>query len=433
MNARERVICALDHKEPDRTPIDLGGGPTSGIAASLVYQLRRAYGLPEHPVRLTCPYQILGEIEDDLAACLGIDTVKPLDYYNMFGFTNEDWKEWTLFDGTPVLVPGKFNTVPDAEGNIMEYPQGDTSVPPSAKMPKGGFYFDAVIRQHPIDEDRLNVEDNLEEFTPFSDEYLRWIETTVDEAYQKTDRAILGTPGGCALGDIAMVPGVNLKDPKGIRDVEEWYVSVIMRKDYITELFDRQSDIAVENLKLYKEAVGDKIVALYLCGNDFGTQHAPFCSPELFAEVYMPYYKKMTAWIHDNTPWKVFKHSCGAVEPLIGSFIEAGFDILNPVQCSANGMDPKLLKEKYGEKIVFWGTGVDTQQTLPFGTPDEVRAEVKERLEIFKPGGGFVFNTIHNAQVGVPVENFLAMMETFRQYGGYETKSCSRNSSQTAQ
>jgi len=128
----------------------------------------------------------------------------------------------------------------------------------------------------------------------------------------------------------------------------------------------------------------------------------------------------MTGWIHENTPWKVFKHSCGAVEPLIESFIEAGFDILNPVQCSANGMDPQLLKDKYGDRITFWGAGVDTQQTLPFGTPDDVKAEVEERLRIFKPGGGFVFNTIHNAQAGVPVENFLAMIETFKKYRDYK-------------
>lgn len=420
MNSRQRVICALDHKEPDRVPLDLGAGPTSGIQAGLIYQLRQVYGLPQHPIKLTCPYQMLGEIEDDLAQILEIDTVKPMDYYNAYGFTNEDWKAWTLFDGTPVLVPGKFNTVPDAQGDILQYPQGDMSVPPSAKMPKGGFYFDAILRQHPIDDDKLDIKDNLEEFGTFSDDYLKWVEQTVGAAYENTNKAILGTPGGCALGDIAMVPGVNLKDPKGIRDVEEWYISVILRKAYITELFDAQSDIAIENLKLYQEAVGDKIVALYLCGNDFGTQHAPFCSSEMFEEVYMPYYKKMTRWIHENTPWKVFKHSCGAVEPLISSFIEAGFDVLNPVQCSAVGMTPQLLEDKYGKDITFWGAGVDTQQTLPFGTPEDVKNEVKERIGIFKPGGGFVFNTIHNAQAGVPVENFIAMIETFKKHRDYQ-------------
>ncbi len=416
MTSRERIISALNHKAPDKVPLDFGAGPTSGIQASLVYQLRRAFGLADKPVKVTESYQMLGEIDDELAKCLGVDTIKVLDYATMYGFKNENWKEWKLFDGTPVLVPEQFNTQPDENGDILNYPMGDKSVGPSARMPKGGYYFDAIIRQHEIDDEDLHVEDNLEEFAPFQQEYLRYVETSTDAAYKNTDKAILGSPGGCALGDIAMVPGVNLKDPKGIRDIEEWYVSVLIRKDYITELFDRQSDVAIENLKMYHEAVGEKIVAIYLCGNDFGTQNAPFCSPEVFGEVYLPYYKKMTNWIHQNTSWKVFKHSCGSIEPLIPSFIEAGFDILNPVQCSAVNMDARTLKEKYGDKIVFWGGGVDTQKTLPFGTPDEVRNEVKERIEIFKPNGGFVFNTIHNAQSGVPVENFMAMLETFEKF-----------------
>ena len=359
---------------------------------------------------------MLGEIDDELAEYLGIDTVKVLDYATMYGFKNENWKEWKLFDGTPVLVPEKFNTQPEANGDILNYPMGDQSAGASARMPKGGYYFDAIIRQHEIDDDKLNVEDNLEEFTLFSDEYLRYTEETTDAAYKNTDKAILGAPGGCALGDIAMVPGIQLKDPKGIRDVEEWYVSGLIRRDYIKEIYDRQSDIAIQNLKLYHQAVGEKIAAIYLCGNDFGTQTAPFCSPDAFSEMYLPYYKKMTDWIHQSTNWKVFKHSCGSIEPLIPSFIEAGFDILNPVQCSAANMDAGMLKEKYGKKIVFLGGGVDTQKTLPFGTPDEVRKEVQERIGIFKPGGGFVFTAIHNVQAGVPPENFLAMMEAFAKY-----------------
>jgi len=245
MNSRERVIKTLNHEEPDRVPLDLGAGGTTGVQASLIYSLRRALGLKEKPIKVICCYQMLGEIDDELADILEIDTVKIVDYNNIFGFRNEGWKEWTL-----------------------EYPQGDKSVPPSGKMPKGGFYFDAITRQHPIDDNNLNVEDNLEEFTPYSDEYLRYMEETTKAAYETTNKAILGAPGGTALGDIAFVPGVQLKDPKGIRAVEEWYVSVIMRKDYITEVFDRQTDIAIENLKRYYEAVGNKIVAIQLCGND---------------------------------------------------------------------------------------------------------------------------------------------------------------------
>lgn len=419
MTSRERVICTLNHQEPDKTPIDIGAGPTTGMHASTVYKLRRALGLPPQPVRVIDCYQMLGEIDDELSSVLDIDTVKVIDQTSSFGFNMDNWKEWTLFDGTPVLVPEKFNTKPNSDGSIFNYPLGDPTAAPSGLMPKGGYYFDGIIRQRIIDDDALDVEDNLEEFTLYTDEQLRYLEKHVEDAYTCTCKAILGTPAGCALGDIALVPGVFLKDPKGIRDIEEWYMSIITRQSYIQELFSRQTDIALENLRLYREAVGDKVVAVYLCGADFGTQNSQFCSKDLFREMYMPYYQKMTTWIHQNTSWKVFKHSCGAVEPLIGSFVEAGFDILNPVQCSAANMDPSLLKKNYGNDIVFWGGGVDTQRTLPFGTIEEVERQVQDLLKIFKPNGGFIFSAVHNIQAGVPAENVIAMIETFRQYRAY--------------
>jgi uroporphyrinogen-III decarboxylase len=220
--------------------------------------------------------------------------------------------------------------------------------------------------------------------------------------------------GGTALGDIALVPGTFLKHPKGIRDVEEWYVSMAIRQDFLKELYDRQTRQAIENFKLYKEAVGDNIDVIYLCGTDFGSQNGPMCSVEMFDEIYLPYYRRMTDWIHQNTGWKIFKHCCGSIKPLIPSFIEAGIDILNPVQNSAVDMDALELKKEFGGKLTFWGGGVDTQKTLPFGTPDEVYRQVSERIGIYNRNGGFVFSTIHNTQAGVPVENFLAMMDALK-------------------
>jgi uroporphyrinogen-III decarboxylase len=153
---------------------------------------------------------------------------------------------------------------------------------------------------------------------------------------------------------------------------------------------------------------------MFICGTDFGTQISTFCSSDTFRDIYMPYYKKVNSWIHENTSWKTFKHSCGAIEPFIPLLIESGFDILNPVQCSARGMDPALLKQKYGKDIVFWGGGIDTQQLLPFGTPDQIRRQVKERCEIFGKDGGFVFNSIHNIQANTPTENIVAIFEALK-------------------
>ena len=419
MTSRERVLCALDHRQPDMVPLDFGASPVTGIHASLVFKLRRELGLTEKPVKVTEPYQMLGEIDDELARALKIDVVKTLDYNSMFGYRLMDWKPWTMFDGTPVLIPGKFNTTPGPDGDIFSYPEGDPASGPSGRMPKGGLYFDAVIRQNEVDDETLNAEDNLQEFTRYSDEYLRYTETAVNDLYHNTDKAIVATPGGTAIGDIALVPAIHLKNPTGIRDIEEWYISLVIRKDYIKEVFDRQSEIAVENLKLYKEAVGNKVAVIYLCGTDLGTQTGPFCSVDTFKEMYMPYYKRMTTWIHENTSWKIFKHCCGSIVPLIPALIESGMDILNPVQCSAANMEPSMLKQEFGDKLTFWGGGVDTQKTLPFGTPDDVREQVRERIGTLGPGGGFVFNTIHNAQADVPAENFLAMMEAFDKYRTY--------------
>jgi uroporphyrinogen-III decarboxylase len=184
------------------------------------------------------------------------------------------------------------------------------------------------------------------------------------------------------------------------------------------EIFEKQTDIALENLERIYGVVGDIPQAMFLCGTDFGTQSSTFCSIDTFRDLYKPYYKKMTDWIHGNTGWKVFKHSCGAVKDFIEEFIEAGFDILNPVQLSAAGMDAKELKNRFGERIVFWGGGVDTQKTLPFGKPEEVREEVLRRCEIFAPGGGFVFNAIHNVQAKTPVENVVAMIDAVHEFNG---------------
>jgi uroporphyrinogen-III decarboxylase len=190
----------------------------------------------------------------------------------------------------------------------------------------------------------------------------------------------------------------------------------VIRPDFIKAVFERQVDIALENMKKLYSAVGDSIQAAFICGTDFGTQNSQFCSSEAFDEIYAPYYRVINDWIHSNTKWKTFKHSCGAVEPLMENIIKAGFDILNPVQCSATGMDPQYLKDKYGKDIVFWGGGVDTQKTLPFGTPEQVREEVKSRIDIFSKGGGFVFNTIHNIQADTPVGNVAAMVEVVKSY-----------------
>ena len=421
MTSRERINLALNHQEADRVPLDLGAGPVTGMQVDTVYQLRQALGLdaPGTPVKVVEPYQMLGEIKPDLMDALGIDVMGLGKPTTMFGFKNEGWKPWTTFAGTPVLVPACFNTEPDENGDILMYPEGERSVPPSGRMPKGGFYFDSIPRQLPLDDNNLNLADNLEEFGPISDEDLAYLGRAAEKIWTQTDKAVLANFGGTAFGDIALVPGPWLKHPKGIRDVEEWYVSTLTRRDFIYKIFERQGEIGIKNLEKIHRVVGNRVTAVFLSGTDFGQQTGPFVSPKAYRDLFKPFNKVVNDWVHKHTTWKTFIHSCGSVRALIPDFIEAGFDILNPVQCSAAGMVPEELKKEFGDQVTFWGGGVDTQQTLPFGTVEDVRKEVSARLKTFGKGGGYVFNTTHNVQAGVPIENVLAMNETVRDGGRY--------------
>ncbi len=424
MNSRERVQAALNHQEPDRVPLDLGSTPVTGMQVTVVARLRKALGLDREGARVKVvePYQMLGEIGDDLRQALGVDTIGLATPGTFFGYRLENWKSWTTFDGTPVLVPGGFNTAPEPNGDILQYPNGDRSVPPSGRMPAGGYYFDSIVRQPPIDEANLSVEDNLEEFKPVSDEVLEEIRRKADDLFNNTEYAIVANFGGTGFGDIALVPAPWLPYPKGIRDVEEWYVSTVARQDHVYEIFQRQCEIALQNLERFRQAVGNRISVLFVSGTDFGTQRGPFLSTEVYRNLFAPFHRRVNDWVHRNTTWKTFVHSCGGVEPLIEEFIQAGFDILNPVQCSACGMEASHLKSRYGDRITFWGGGVDTQKTLPFGSVEDVRAEVSERIKTLAPGGGFIFNTIHNVQQGCPTENVLAIYETLKNCGRFSEK-----------
>jgi len=410
MTSKERVLRALNHKEPDRVPVDFGGTAVTGIHVAIVAALRDQYGLEKRPVKVHEPYQMLGLVEDDLQRALGLDVEGVYAAETMFGNVNDAWKPWRLDSGLEVLVSAGMEMTRDANGDTLVFPKGDRTVPPSGRMPQGGFFFDTIVRQDPIVEDKLDPEDNLEEFGPISDADLAYFDRA-SAAAAGTGRGVIATFGGLAFGDIALVPGPFMKRPKGIRDIEEWYVSTLTRPAYVHAVFERQTEIALANLEKLRARVGDRVQAVFVCGTDFGTQLSTFCSVPTFRSLYVPYYRRINDWIHARTGWKTFKHSCGAIRTLIPSIIEAGFDILNPVQCSAADMDAARLKADYGADLVFWGGGIDTQKTLMFGTPAEVRAEALRRVEIFGRGGGFIFNAVHNIQGNVPVRNVAAMFD----------------------
>jgi len=419
MTSRERLQLALNHQQPDRVPVDFGGTAVTGMHVAALTRLRQAVlGESNYRVKVVEPYQMLGEIDEPLRQALGIDVVGLLPRTTLFGFENRDWKPFALFDGTPVAVPGNFNTTHDAAGDLLIYPTGDVTAPPSGRMPKGGHFFDSIIRQPPVDDDHLNPADNLEEFGLLSADMLSWYERRIAELADHSDSAVILTMPGTALGDIALVPAPWLKHPKGIRDIEEWYISTAVRQDYVHKVFEKQCEIGLQNLAALIKILGDRVQAVFLTGTDFGTQRGPFISQVTYRSLFQPYHRQINRLVHERSRWKTFIHSCGAVIDLLPDFIEAGFDILNPVQCSACGMDPATLKREFGRHVTFWGGGVDTQGVLSAGTPDEVYRQVRERIEIFGAGGGFVFDSVHNVQATTPLANLQAMFRGLHDAAG---------------
>ncbi len=300
MTSRERVLSALSHREPDRVPMDFGSTGVTGVHVSCIAALRDHYGLEKRMVKVHEPYQMLGIIDEDLRQAMGLDVEGTGHPATLFGYRNRDWKPWRMPDGLEVLVSEEFRVTSDANGDILIYPQGDMTVPPSGRMPRDGWFFDTIVRQPPLVEEALDPADNLEEFTPISDGDLEQMRRDAREA-RLTGRAVIVNIGGTGFGDIALVTAPFLKHPKGIRDIAEWYVSTAGRKDYVHQVFSGQSEIALENLRRVHESFGDAIDAIFLCGADFGTQTSSFCSVKTLRELYCPYYAKLNDWIHAHT------------------------------------------------------------------------------------------------------------------------------------
>jgi hypothetical protein len=293
MTSKELLQQALAHSQPERIVFDMGSTAVTGIHVRALEKLRMYYGLEKRPVHVIEPYQMLGLVEPDLMDAIGVDVTGAWGEENLLGYNNNPpLKLFKTFWGQEVLVPEKFSTVTNEKGELLSFPDGDKSVDASAKMPESGYFFDAIDRQQPIDEDKLNVEDNLEEFSLISSKTLSYWRQEVARA-KSTGKAIVAGFGGTALGDIALVPAMNLKNPKGIRNIEEWYISTMLRSEYVREIFDRQSALAVENLRRIFTTVGNDIDVVFICGTDFGTQNSSFCAPEQFDDLWLPYYKRL--------------------------------------------------------------------------------------------------------------------------------------------
>ena len=406
MTSRERVAAALNFQKPDRVPIDLGGMRASGIAAPAYEKLKNRIGI-DGPTAILDSMQILAIVEPEVMDRFHIDVV-PLDVSLGTWPLAQASKgvEKQLFSGTKVYFPPGTNIIEDGQGHWLLCDQAGN---PYARMPRGGYYFDFMrpTMAGEIDPSKLQPRDTV------SDEEIEALQTLGKYLYENTDKALLGWGASISLVGLSALLSDNITQGS----LDTWLAMLMTEKETAHEMMGRYVDATIKCLELYNQAVGDYCMVWGVASDDAGTQRSELLSPELFAEMIKPHYRRLCNWVHANTKWKTFLHSCGCVHDYIEHWIEAGIDVLNPVQISAAKMEPQRLMEEFGGRIVFWGGGCDTQNVLPFGTPAEVREHVRKNISIFNAKGGYVFTQVHNIQANVPPENIAAMLEAAYEFG----------------
>jgi len=407
MNSRERVLAALNHQETDRVPIDFGGHRSSGIAAMAYGRLRKHLGLPYKPVRVYDMVQQLAIIDNDVLDLFGVDTIEMGR-----GFLTDDsqWKPWVLPDGSPCEIPYYLNVEKRGDDWYLLKDDGyELGV-----QKKGCLYFEQTrfpLLERGIDRDDFHdLEDmlgkNIWAGTPHPGAHLDLDEQGLQEMAartrklrESTDRAIIGLFGG------------NMFElPQWLYRMDNYLLAIALYPDKVLELSENMVKIHLKNLEKWLSAVGPYIDVI-MFGDDLGGQQGPLMSPDDYRRLYKPFHKMMWNRAKELADVKVQLHCCGGVYELLPDLIDAGLDAINPVQISSRGMNPARLKKEFGDHITFWGGGCDTQRILPSGTPGEVKKHVREMVKILSPGGGFVFQQVHNILGNVPPENIVAMLD----------------------
>jgi len=403
MTPRERVLAALNHEQPDRVPIDLSGHRSSGIAAIAYRKLRAAMGLPERTIRVYDPVQQLAIVDEDVLQRFGVDTI---EMGRGFALQDEHWADWTLPDGSPCQMPAW--ALPEREEGrwILRAPSGRIL----AQMPDGALYFEQCywpyLEVDDLDQLGTALAENMwcqvkSPPGPLSEGEggLQRLAEGAKRLRERTDRAVIGLFGGNLL-EIGQFLYRN----------DGFYMLLAGDPKRAVEFLDRLVALHLQNLEKFLSAVGPYI-DIILFGDDLGMQNGPQISPQMYRELFKPRHSLMWHRAKELAPVKVMLHCCGGVRELLDDLIEAGLDAINPVQISCRGMDARGLKADFGGRITFWGGGCDTHKILPTGTPDEIRRHVQEQIAILQPGGGFVFQQVHNILADVPPENVLAMYE----------------------
>ncbi len=407
MTPRQRVISAVDHRQPDRVPVDFGGHRSSGIMAVAYRKLRRHLGLAERPPRVYDVIQQLAVIEEDVLQRFGADTVEMGR-----GFCTEDrfWKPWRLPDGGDALIPAWLDVRGDGGDWYLHAPSGRAVGVQKA----GSLYFEQIYWPYldGIPDDLGGLREAMAD--------VMWAQPCPPgpgldaDALAAGARALRRSTGRA----IVFLFGGNLLEWGQFlcrNDVFLMLLAAEPRRAH--RLLDRLVEIHLERLQEVLPAVGPW-VDVVLFGDDLGTQRGPQISPKMYLEFFKPRHAAMWRRAKELAGVKVQLHCCGGVRPLMNDLIEAGLDAINPVQISCAGMEAAGLKRDFGGRLCLWGGGCDTQRVLGGGTPDEVRRHVLGQLEILSPGGGFVFQQVHNIMANVPPENVVAMFDAVSEFNG---------------
>ncbi len=405
MTSRERVLAAIEHREPDKVPVDMGATPSSGISAIAYGRLTDYLGLENSRTRIYDVVQELAQPEDEVLERFGIDTV---DIGRTFNTEDSDWYDSTLSDGSTAQYPVWFR--PKREGSALKaYHADGTHI---ATKPEGATFFDQACFPY-LDGYPETYEDlpkAMEKVLWAAMVHSPWDHADEDDFWEKlrerTQRLREETDYA-----LVVVAGCNLFEwGTFLRRMDNFFMDVYSDQDNVERLLDALMEIHIATLEKVCAAVGD-VADILRFGDDLGMDTGPFMAPEVYRKLFKPRHTELCDYVHKNSGMKTYLHSCGSIYKLIPDLIDAGYDVLNPVQTNAAEMDPETLKKEFGKEICFWGGGADTRTVLNNGSVEEVKRHVRERLEIFSPGGGFVFNTVHNIMPDVPPENIVAMFD----------------------
>jgi Uroporphyrinogen-III decarboxylase len=399
MTSRQRIIEATNHREPDVLPIDFGATGSTGISVIAYNQLKRYLAISGETTKLYDIYQQLALPEIAVIDRLGGDVLQVTRGFLESGRVVDDWKLWKLKDGSECVVPITFNPVMNEMGEYELRDGGQVL----AKMSSDGWYFDHVYKRCAHVK---NIDDiDKIKLTVISDEELKFIEQKARYLYETTDKALLFSFGGSIL-ELSLMDWGH----------EKFFIEMALNPELVHYWFNKLTDSYMVNLEKVLNAIG-KYIQIISFGDDLGTQEALQISPQMYRDLVKPYHARQFRYVRNHYPnVKVYLHSCGAIFDLIPDLIDSGVEILNPVQISAKGMNPKRLKQEFGKHITFWGGGANMQHTVNKGTPEEIREEVSELIEVFSPGGGYVFNQVHNIQANVPPEKIMAIYDTALKY-----------------